>query len=134
MGQQVQVPTQITVTVGVTHETGTSTTNDWSRDVTTVVATGFTCKFPGGSTANAGVTVTGTTSKSFSVTYHDTWTMKESITISITVPPGEVWQWVFTVTDSDGKKSTVKTRQYMFTNSIPEPPCCLPGFFTNVSQ
>lgn len=53
---------------------------------------------------------------------------QESDSLSVTCPPGIVWQWTLEVSKCGQAPTAVGTRNVRCTPNIEQPPCCLPGY------
>ena len=113
----------LTLKTGVSKTDSTERTNTWSIEVQAKASAGFSF-----GPLNAGVETSVTNAISTE------WKVAKSITetreteSSYTSPPGVVWQFALDVQDTCGT-ARVSTYHVVTTNSIPEKPCCLPGYF-----
>jgi len=62
----------------------------------------------------------------FSTTYELMTEEQDSLTV--TCPPGIVWQWTLEVNRCGEAASAVGTKNVRCTPNVEEPPCCLPGY------
>lgn len=53
---------------------------------------------------------------------------EESDTLTVTCPPGLVWQWTLEVSRCGQAPTAVGTRNARCTPNVEQPPCCVPGF------
>jgi len=53
---------------------------------------------------------------------------QESDSLSVTCPPGVVWQWTLEVSRCGEAPTAVGTRNVRCTPNIEQPPCCMPGY------
>jgi len=60
-------------------------------------------------------------------------TQSKSTTMSWQLPPGAMWQWMYTVKDDCGT-APIKVNHVVVTANKGEPPCCLPGYNRNPSR
>lgn len=113
---------------GVDRTYTVSNTKDWSKSTTHSTKMGF--KYEGFSISHE---ISHTTSKEFSITHTSTFETSEMTTYSTTVPAGVVWQFQMDINDNCGQ-SSVHMNDVVVTQSATEPPCCLPGYFVNMSN
>merc|ERR1712232_345307 len=121
------VPADLTYARGVTHTYEKGNTVQWGLQASASMQTGFDIKIYSGS-----VTVSAQVSASFSDSYSTTLEMTESVQETFHLAAGVVWQWQFTMGCPCGI-TTASGSDIALTNSIPEKPCCLPGYFANAS-
>lgn len=125
-------PTTISFNVGTSHSytTGSTDTTQWGTSATATASLGFSAFGASGSAS-----VSGTISASVTAASTQSFTTMESssTTKATTVPAGVVWQWQFSVQDGCGP-STVFAEDIAFSPNLPNPPCCLPGFFKDPAK
>lgn len=108
---------------GITRSYMVRKTKSWEHSTTISVTAGFS--FGGFS---ASTTISHETSRSFSVTHENTFSMSQTETYTTELPAGTVWQFQMDVKDNCGT-SGVHMKDFQVTRGSPFPPCCLPGFF-----
>jgi hypothetical protein len=113
---------------GVSHGGSSTRSHSWGDSVTKTAKAGFSF-FGFGVSAS----VSGTTSSAIAEATATTFEMVNITTVTYTFKPGVVWQFRFDVRDECGN-STVFVNQPTQTSNIPEPPCCLPGYFLNPNK
>jgi hypothetical protein len=126
--ESIGVPTLVSVTKGTHHSYSYSHSEKWGNSASRSVGGGFS--FGG---VGAKVQVSGTTSHQVATTYNETFQTDKTTTVKQQFQPGEVWQFQFTTVDKCGN-STVYIGEVTETPNIPEPPCCLPGYFQDPSK
>ena len=122
------VPSTTTITDGVIHSFTKANEKTWGIAATKTISAGFS--IPG---IGASASVTHSTSAKFSTNLQSTLTDSKIVTSSVSNPPGV--QWVFTLYfNASCGGSSANAKMYAHTNSIHEPPCCLPFFFEDPSN
>lgn len=132
-GQWVEVassPGAQTLTYGHGVEHGESVTDSktWGHSTTASVSTGF--HFLG---ISIGSSVSHMTSVSFTNSHASTFSMSDTESYTTQIGAGTVWQFQMGIKDNCGL-SVVKFNDLQLTQSGLNPPCCLPGYFVNISH
>merc|ERR1712100_265055 len=65
--------------------------------------------------------------------HDDTFSTNEMTTFSTTLPAGVIFQFQMNIDDNCGQ-SGVFMNDFVVTASANEPPCCLPGYFVDISE
>jgi hypothetical protein len=112
----------VSYTKGVHYSHSVDDRSEWSHSTEKSASVGF--HFFG---QEAGTSVTGTTSRSFSQEFSSTIEMEETQTLTEQFGPGSVWQFQLKVTDDCGT-NTVMTAAFALTSNG-NSPCCLPNSF-----
>ena len=118
------VPNVRSVTQGVLHSAGSSSTKGWGKSATESVNAGFRVFGIGASS-----TVSHTESEQFSQTYESIFEYETQVTVTDYWSPGVVWTFMFAFLNNScgGRTMAGGGKDSTFTNSLAEPPCCLPG-------
>lgn len=103
-------------------------TQTWGRSTTVSVTVGFS--FAGFS---ASTTVSHEWSYQFSIQHSSTFSMSEMEKYTTTVGKGVIWQFQMGITDNCGT-SGIHMKDVQVTPDAHSPPCCLPGYFKNISE
>lgn len=123
------VPHKLTYTYGTTWSNSTTDTNSSSQSTTKKLSLGFEAEG-----FSLGIEISQTTAQEFSHTYSSTISHTITKSEEFDFPAGVYWQWQFEVYDACGDLSTVLTTDVTVTESIPKKPCCLPGYFKNITD
>jgi len=121
----VSVKEQYTTEYGRTFTSSLQASASWEASAQGAMAAGFDVLIAAGAMA-----ISGQTSAAFSAQYESEIQMTHFEERTYDLEPGQAWQCQFFVKDSCGN-STIKGNSVVVTNSIPEHPCCLPGYFLN---
>lgn len=113
---------------GVTRSHTVTASGEWGAKVTSTTKAGFSAFGVKGSE-----TISGEISASLSIGYSSTFSMSSVETHTFDFPAGVVWQWMFDVQDGCGPTSVSGHDLELTPNSL-VPPCCLPGFFANITE
>jgi len=70
------------------------------------------------------------TARQYTLSHSSTFSTSQMETYVTTLPAGVVWQFQVEVQDNCGT-STVQMRDFQVTDSAANPPCCLPGYFSD---
>jgi len=139
-----------TYTVGVTKTKEQASSNSWSSSVESSMSHGWSVEASvsvgwgaeeliqsGQRFVSGEATVTvgghGEYSSSKSSTNEATTEVRKALeqstetSMSWTLPPGAMWQWMYTVKDDCGS-APIKVNHVVVTANKGEPPCCLPGY------
>jgi len=119
---------EIDYSYGTTHTVECDDTNTWSQSVTEKMTSDFKVDDFGTSTE-----VDTQTTTTVSETNKDVFTQTETVTYKYNFDPGYVWQWQWRTVDTDGE-STSKTMFLVTTEGLYDPPCCIPGYFSDVTD
>lgn len=114
----------ITYTFGTSHYSEVDDINTWSQSVTESISLGF------------GVVsgeVASQTTQTVSETNKNVFTTNETSSYQYEFGPGSVWQWTWKTVDTDGT-SLSTTMDIVITPGQYVPPCCIPGYFNNISN
>jgi len=118
------------VAKGVTRATTSEDSYEWGAAVEAKVSAGFQVPTIGG----VSVDISASVSASFGNTYTEYFQSTESTEFTFTANrAGVMWQWQFNVYDACGM-NIVKGMDVVLTENQAEPPCCLPGHFTDPSK
>merc|ERR1711871_343994 len=77
--------------------------------------------------------LSGTAAFQQSVGYSSEFAMTKTTEYDFKFAPGQVWQWTWRVTDTDGI-TTVTGKDLVLSAGKFDMPCCLPGYFANISD
>lgn len=113
---------------GITRGYTVQSSTTWGAQATASVSSGF--KFFG---LKESIDVTGEISTSVSQQYSSTFSMSTTVTHGFAFGPGVVWQWQFTISDGCGA-TTGSGHDLTLTSGAFAPPCCLPGYFEDITK
>jgi len=113
---------------GVERDYTVSKTNTWGHTTTIQTHAGFSF-----SAFSFSIDVTHETSYQFAEEHSETFSMSSTEHYSTTVGAGMIWQFKMDITDNCGT-SGVHMKDIQVTPNGQSPPCCLPGFFKNISD
>lgn len=117
----------VTYTTGVTRSNSVQNTITWGSTVTATISASFGFLGDGGSES-----VSGEISSSIAREYSSTFSQTTTVEKSFDFGPGVVWQFQFKV--QDGCDSIASGTDLQLTQGVYDPPCCLPGWFANISE
>mmetsp|Transcript_50925 Transcript_50925/g.65213 ORF Transcript_50925/g.65213 Transcript_50925/m.65213 type:complete len:266 (-) Transcript_50925:140-937(-) len=119
----------IDISYGTTHTEEVDDTNTWGQSVTNSMSAKFGVMNIFGLSAEVDTQTTQTVSS----TNKDVFTTTDTTTFQYSFDAGYVWQWFWNTVDTDGN-STSKTNYLATTAGAYAPPCCIPGYFTDVTN
>jgi len=116
---------------GTQHSYTESTTKEWSRTVTTSMSRGFIFEGASGSSS-----VSKAISDKVSNSWTDEWTTYEHDEFDVEFSRSDVgksvFQWSLAIEDNCGHEETTFTKDYAITENRDSPPCCLPGYASDI--
>jgi hypothetical protein len=118
----------LTYSHGVEHGKSVTDSKTWGHSTTSSVSAGFS--FFGISISSS---VSHMTSESFTKSHTSTFSMSDTESYTTQMGAGTVWQFQMDIKDNCGL-SGVKFNDLQLTQSGLNPPCCLPGYFVNISH
>jgi len=115
------------ITKGVTRSTTEENSKTWGAAASLAVSGGFT--IPEG--PDFKVKVTASVSQSIGHSYTEYFESREETQFTFEADEaGQLWQWQFTFVDACGT-NIVKGMDVVLTKNRAQPPCCLPGHFSD---
>lgn len=119
---------QVTFTEGVVRSYTVSDTITWGSQVTASVKAGFNLQ-----TVSGEVAVTGQISETLANSYSQAFSMSSTTSFQYAFDAGVVWQWQWVSHEACGS-STFMGKDLVLTNGAYDAPCCVPGWFQNISN
>jgi len=108
-----------------------SSSNEWSKSLTTSVSAGFEYAGAFGS-VEVSSSLARTQVRSLERALEEGNAATQTYDISPDTVGMGLWQFEFTASDTCGHRETIKTHEYIFTDGRFRSPCCLPGYAMGV--